>query len=58
MAKLFEVVTDLEDSGTVRCTKCGCQFDWDVHEEINLEQNELARHLVMVCPACGATPKL
>ena len=52
--KLFETIADNEESGTCKCLLCGCQFDWDVHEEINLFFIQELGYLVRQCPGCNA----
>lgn len=50
---MYDIVRDLEDTGTVRCNCCGCQFDWDVHTEQNLLWNKEKAVLELQCPACS-----
>lgn len=50
----FTTIVDHENYGSVRCASCGCQFDYDVDGEINLELSDIKNVLVLVCPGCGA----
>lgn len=52
--KLFECVVDNEEHGSVKCLKCGTQFDWDVHTEANMRWNARERRLDLVCPGCDS----
>jgi DNA-directed RNA polymerase subunit RPC12/RpoP len=52
--KKFEIVADNDDFGNVKCIACGCQFDYDVHDEENLIMDTDKKYLVLVCPACNS----
>jgi uncharacterized C2H2 Zn-finger protein len=53
----FVTIESLGAHETLACPKCGCIFDIDAHEELNLVHDKVYKGLVAKCPDCGVLQK-